>query len=321
MSEHNSDPPDSPSYVPDVEASQIIRDTLAEYDAELKSNHSKSPSNSFLRSGSGSFVFTSGVPEVTPSSAGNTLTPDAKRDFTINKGKKENSDNEDDEESVTSYYLPRVERKLKRREKRRKETEAVAVSSFSSTHYDKKMKSVDDAIHIKQEIKKPGRATVSVPSDRIKQQRPPNEIKVISNNSVSSSPLYINPNPTAADYEVCLHCKSRKYMCHDVRYRKYCLQAANDYLQCNTHGWLSGFSPARMESVFASAYNEIRRIDIYQSFGYYHSGYLRIPKCMELNSMQEAVDLGYTPALGRMLEKENAEGKESYFRSQRCNNH
>ena len=110
-------------------------------------------------------------------------------------------------------------------------------------------------------------------------------------------------------------------MCHNVRYPKYCLKAANDYLQSNNDGWLSGFSPPRMESDFASAYNEIRRVDIELRFGYYHSGHFRVPKCMELSSMQEAVDLGFTPALGGLLDKENEEGKDTYFSARRDNDY
>ena len=67
MPENNSEPPDSPSYVQDAEASQIIRDTLDNYEAELKAHSKESPS-SIVRSGSGSFVFTTACPKVTPSS-------------------------------------------------------------------------------------------------------------------------------------------------------------------------------------------------------------------------------------------------------------
>ena len=323
MSENNSEPPDSPSYVQDAEASQIIRDTLDNYEAELKAHSKESPS-SIVRSGSGSFVFTTACPKVTPSSTirenahsqQNTLTPVAKRG--INNDEKYSDSDSDSGESVTPYHLQTMQQKTKKRKNRRKD--AAAVSSLSSTHYDKKMKTEDDSICIKQKMNKPRRTKVSVAIDRTKQQRLPNEIRVSTNNSVTTSPFHVNPNGTTADYELCLHCKSRKYMCHNVRYRKYCLQAAHIYLHTNNHGWLAGFSPARMESVFASAYNKIRKVDINQMFGYYHSGYIRVPKCMELHSMQEAVDLGFTPSLGTMLEEENAQGKEAYFRAQRDNN-
>ena len=60
---------------------------------------------------------------------------------------------------------------------------------------------------------------------------------------------------------ICLYCNNKLEFCHNKQYSKYCIKAAYSYLQCNGHGLLAGFSPARMESVFTTAYNEIRRSD------------------------------------------------------------
>ena len=40
-------------------------------------------------------------------------------------------------------------------------------------------------------------------------------------------------------------------------------------------------------------YNEIRRADVFQKFGYYCPETFSVPKCMELGSMHDAVDLGF----------------------------
>ena len=103
------------------------------------------------------------------------------------------------------------------------------------------------------------------------------------------------------------------FLCHEKRYSGYCYQATYSYLQNKEHGLFAGFSPARMESVFMSVYNEIRRADMWMRFGHYTPGWLRVPKCMELNSMKIAADLGFQPSLCEKLGKENEEGKSQFF--------
>lgn len=119
---------------------------------------------------------------------------------------------------------------------------------------------------------------------------------------------------------ICLYCNNKLEFCHNKQYSKYCIKAAYSYLQCNDHGLLAGFSPARMESVFTTAYNEIRRSDMYRRYGYYNPDTLKVPKCMELTSMQVAVDLGYNSQVWDKLEEENEEGKNAFLIAKRDHN-
>ena len=138
------------------------------------------------------------------------------------------------------------------------------------------------------------------------------------NDIVSPTRFLFDPSLTARDSEqVCIHCKSLVYLCHEKLYSNYCYQATYSYLQDKENGLLAVFSPARLESVFMSAYNEIRRSDMWMRFGYYTPGWLRVPKCMELNSMKTASDLGYYPSLCGKLEKDREEGRKQYFQAQR----
>ena len=88
-----------------------------------------------------------------------------------------------------------------------------------------------------------------------------------------------------------------------------------NYLYNNDDGWLEGFSPARMERVFVVAYNEIRRADVFQKFGYYNPETFSVPKCMELGSMHDAVDLGFKNEVDKKLKVKNDEGREMYFKA------
>ena len=143
----------------------------------------------------------------------------------------------------------------------------------------------------------------------------PSNIDVI-NTANSYSPCLIDPKTkTAKQGQHCIYCNSQ--LCHEKRYSTYCYQAIYSYLQDKSQGFLTGFSPARMESVYMAAYNEVRRSDMWIRFGYCTPGWLRVPKCMELNSMKLAVDLGYDPKLCTSLQKENEFGRTNYFMAKR----
>ena len=68
------------------------------------------------------------------------------------------------------------------------------------------------------------------------------------------------------------------------------------------------------------AYNEIRRSDMYRRYGYYNPDTLKVPKCIELTSMQVAVELGYNSQVWDKLEEENEEGKNSFLIAKRDHN-
>ena len=148
----------------------------------------------------------------------------------------------------------------------------------------------------------------------------PSEIAVsngiICDSAVNSSysHLLFDPSPNSEEIkQLCIYCHSRGDLCHEKRYSSYCYQATYAYLQDKEQGLFAGFSPARMESVYMAAYNEVRRSYMWMRFGYYTPGWLRVPKCMELNSMKIAADLGYDPNLCSTLEKENEDGRSCYL--------
>ena len=136
----------------------------------------------------------------------------------------------------------------------------------------------------------------------------------------SYSHLLLDPSPNSEESkQLCIYCHSRGDLCHEKRYSSYCYHATYAYLQDKEQGLFAGFSPARMESVYMAAYNEVRRSDMWMRFGYYTPGWLKVPKCMELKSMKISADLGYDPNLCSNLEKENEDGRSCYFRARSDN--
>ena len=81
-----------------------------------------------------------------------------------------------------------------------------------------------------------------------------------------------------------------------------------EYLQDknNDHGWLAGFRN-----------NDIRRVDTELTFEYYDNQWHRVPKCMELTTMQDTVDLGYNKLLLEKVRKENESGRHNYVQAMR----
>ena len=66
-----------------------------------------------------------------------------------------------------------------------------------------------------------------------------------------------------------------------------------------------------------AAYNDIRKCDMYMRFGYYTPVTQKVPKCMELTTMQEAVNLGYNSQVWDKLDEENMEGKKAFLLAER----
>ena len=135
--------------------------------------------------------------------------------------------------------------------------------------------------------------------------------------SKSSSAIEITPtNPNHKSFEHCMHCGSVAYLCHDYKYSQNCIKACHHYLHDNTHHWTNGFSPARMMTVFVTAYNKIRKADLELRFSFYEKESLEVPRCMH-NSMRVAVDLGYNQDIMDQLQKDNDAGREDYFQAKR----
>ena len=182
----------------------------------------------------------------------------------------------------------RKQRRKLFRDKRLNPSKSVPLShSKHSAHNESLLKSVE----FKQDNKKE-RTRVSVPNDKKKEHMPPVSSIMVRENFIDDSSQIVFSSLAVRDV-LCLFCKNKTELCHERTYSQYCLQAARNYLHNNDDGWLEGFSPARMERVFVVAYNGIRRADVFQKFGYYSPETFSVPKCMELGSMHDAVDLGF----------------------------
>ena len=70
-----------------------------------------------------------------------------------------------------------------------------------------------------------------------------------------------------------------------------------------------------MENVFGNAYSEIRRTHIFLKHGFYTHEKFLVPKCMEISSMLDAVDLGFKQDVDGALRERNEEGKQVYLQA------
>ena len=119
-------------------------------------------------------------------------------------------------------------------------------------------------------------------------------------------------------FELCIHCGNQNYLCHNKVYSTYCTKACMTFLQQqNENDWMDGFNPDKMESIFFNAYNEARRVDIEERFGFYCTERFDIPECMRVNSLTASINMGYNAKLCKDLEDNNAKGKKKYLEARR----
>ena len=131
--------------------------------------------------------------------------------------------------------------------------------------------------------------------------------------AATSNTSFLSSSPTSCTRSkyrsYCLHCGNIASMCHNNKYSSYCMKASYYYLHDESHEWEEGFSPARMEMVFSTAYKEIRRADLELRFCYYENDLLEeVPRCM-YTSMENAVNLGYNPYIMDTIKEKNDSNK------------
>ena len=304
QTKNDDDKSESDASVSLSEASQIIRETLANTHQTNTdcTNHTNS-----------NIVSKGGVNGVESYDYVHNPIPSAVFISPVEKGSSSNKRNRHKPDDDDGAYG------VRRRRQRRKKwvSKEVPVPSFSQNV--KKPCSSYNCNKILNQKEKMERKRISVATDPMKEMPQVSSIMVEKKTTTSKTFHFAHTSypKQHRGKEVCLHCKNKEELCHEEKYSKYCLQAAHSYLHSNNEDWLAGFSPARMESVFGMAYNEIRRSDIFLKFGYYTPELFIVPKCMELGSMREAVELGFNPIVDKTLSQENREGESMYHEAKK----
>ena len=136
-----------------------------------------------------------------------------------------------------------------------------------------------------------------------------------------SPPAVLEPTPPVlSGKQICEGCGNRGIRCHNKLYSLYCSKAVHEYMNNNANGdWCIGFDTDRMERVYYNAYNEARRVDLHQRFGYYSAEWHDVPGCMVRQSLSTAVNMCFKQEFGENLEKHNDKGKKNYWEARRNN--
>ena len=115
----------------------------------------------------------------------------------------------------------------------------------------------------------------------------------------------------------CALCGNYGKFCHDKRYGRYCIKAVYAYLHNTTkvetfgEDW-TAYSSESVIAVFKKAYNEKRKCDLEDRFGYYNPNWVELPTCLSRFSLQEATDIKYNPMLIKELKIKNEEGYQKF---------
>ena len=296
-------PSDDDYSVDSTNASELIRQAIKGNISMYNSNtYDPAPSKIIRSSKSDSFEYHAGI-TISPSKDAHSEKPSA-----VAKGSQSDVKNKRwGDKGFEIHTDEEEEEHVRQRRKKRRDKfvpQATTSSTFSNSDNNLCNQALVPKVVIKQE--KIERKKVTIPNDKKKEYMPP-----VSSVTVRKS----IDSYSSSVRDVCLFCKNQANLCHDKVYSDYCLQAARSYLYNNDDGWLEGFSPARMERVFATAYNEIRRADLFQKFSYYNPETFKVPKCMELGSMCDAVDLGFKTEVDQKLKRQNDDGMEMFYKA------
>ena len=115
----------------------------------------------------------------------------------------------------------------------------------------------------------------------------------------------------------CALCRSQGKFCHEKRYRDFCLKAVYSHLKNSTkttshaENW-TACSKETIVGVFTFAYNYKRKGDLEDRFGYFNCNWMNLPKCMEKNSLEQAIGINFNPGLIHTLKLKNEEGYKRY---------
>ena len=281
------------------DSAELIQKALASHVSDVPSYAKLHHTCSITKNKDETYDFNSGVNNVTPS-------PKVAYAKYPNKCTDPHSSSDD----LSIPEPPRKTRNVRCRTSHTTTTKTPPTSSYIPT----KQCGFNDKLSGDNTMKKSSNVSEHSKTNEVGKDKHPSEITVQNKNATFIAPLLFDPTPNPRDFEkVCPFCHNVAFLCHEKRYSNYCYQAVYSYLQDKNNGLLAVFSPARLESVYMSAYNEIRRVDMFQRFGYYTPGWLRVPKCMELNSMKMAADMGYYPDLCEKVRKGNEHGRTQFI--------
>ena len=107
---------------------------------------------------------------------------------------------------------------------------------------------------------------------------------------------------------ICRGCQNTFEYCHERKYSKYCLKAVYSYIN-NVN---EDVDCDEITGVFKRAYNDCRRCDVENRFGYYNPNWLDVPTCMRERSQQEAITMGNNTVMINKLKDNNEEGYRHY---------
>ena len=134
--------------------------------------------------------------------------------------------------------------------------------------------------------------------------------------------LYKKPT---SKHHVCEYCGNKGALCQDFRYRRYCLKAVYCYLvsserpsSARSQPW-NGVNPDSVSGVFIQAYNEKRRVDIEDHFGFYNPNWMELPRCIRKLSYQDALNLAGKTNLMDLVKACNENGFKNYCNAKRRN--
>ena len=216
-----------------------------------------------------------------------------------------------------SDALP-AKRPATKRSTRRNNTSTTAATNkraFKSKVHKTECNNTDDSSDDNIQLVNVERKRSPVASDIMKGQSKnvSNSVHHQSDNLTIASLGFMDPSPPFSQQNRCSSCGNKGYMCHDKMYSTYCTKACMAFLQTNSGGWQLGFNVERMETTFFNAYNEKRRVDLEERFGFYNTDWFEIPDCMRKGFLQSAINLGYNPKLCSDLENHNSGGQKKYL--------
>ena len=142
---------------------------------------------------------------------------------------------------------------------------------------------------------------------------------VMKNRKLYSVTKRKDPCPT--DPNFCYACRQDITECHDNIYGQYCIKAVITYFD-EKHEDDTTASEYGAALAYTHAYNECRRVDIYEHFGYYDRVLRRTPACMDLRSRRRALSLVANLTLATKIRSDNNDGlrraikakKEPFFK-------
>lgn len=104
-----------------------------------------------------------------------------------------------------------------------------------------------------------------------------NNISIAGNKNITKASLEDTIEIEMDHNLFCHGCKQIKEYCHDTKYSDYCMKK----MVFMYRNYQKDYSEEEVKSNFTFAYNEIRRIDIYNRFKFYDGHMDNIPGCLE----------------------------------------